>query len=107
MGKVLPERDAVELENRESIFHSVYDLDDRFQVASMGSVNAGRSWKCENCPAHWRGIFDDKGRVMVAITFQSDVGDSWEWADAPEYPQEYAGLGIRIGVNYIVYAMTH
>jgi hypothetical protein len=105
--KALPEHDAVELDNQESIFHSVYDLDDRYQVASMGSVNAGRSWKCENCPAHWRGIFDDKGRVMVAITFQSDVGDSWEWADAPEYPQEYAGLGIRIGVNYIVYAMTH
>src|ERR1039457_1308164 len=102
MRKALPEHDAVELDNQESIFHSVYDLDDRYQVASMGSVNAGRSWKCENCPAHWRGIFDDKGRVMVAITFQSDVGDSWEWADAPEYPQEYAGLGIRIGVNYIV-----
>jgi hypothetical protein len=50
---------------------------------------------------------DDHGRVMVAITFQSDVGDSWEWADTPAYPQEYAALGIRIGVNYIVYAMTH
>jgi Domain of unknown function (DUF4159) len=107
MRKVLPDREVVELDNKESIFHSVYDLDDRYQVASMGSVNAGRSWKCENCPAHWRGIFDDKGRVMVAITFQSDVGDSWEWADSPQYPQEYAALGIRIGVNYIVYAMTH
>ena len=38
------------------------------------------------CPDHWRGIFDDHGRLMVAITFQSDVGDSWEWADSPYYP---------------------
>jgi hypothetical protein len=107
MKKVFPERDPVELDNDNQIFHTVYDLDDRYQVASQGSVNMGRSWKCTPCPDHWRGIFDNRGRLMVAITFQSDVGDSWEWADAPSYPQEYAALGIRIGVNYIVYAMTH
>ena len=44
---------------------------------------------------------------MVAIAFNSDLGDSWEWADDPEYPEEYSALGIRIGVNYIVYSMTH
>ena len=107
MKKVLPERDVVELQSSDAIFHTVYDLDDRYQVASMGSVNAGRSWKCENCPAHWRGIFDDQGRLMVAITYQSDIGDSWEWADTPAYPEHYAALGIRIGVNYVIYAMTH
>jgi hypothetical protein len=48
-----------------------------------------------------------RGRVVVAMTFQSDVGDSWEWADEPNYPEHYAALGIRIGVNYIVYAMIH
>ena len=95
------------LENQNAIFHTVYDLDDRYQVASEGSVQRGRSWKCEGCPDHWRGIFDDRGRLMVAITFQSDVGDSWEWADAPYYPAKYAALGIRIGVNYIIYSMTH
>ena len=45
--------------------------------------------------------------VMVAITYQSDVGDSWEWADAPHYPERFSALGIRIGVNYVVYAMSH
>ena len=107
MKKVFPERPVVELENASPIFHTVYDLDDRYQVASQGSVRRGTSWKCEGCPDHWRGIFDDRGRLMVAITFQSDVGDSWEWADAPSYPEHYAALGIRIGVNYIVYAMSH
>src|SRR5208283_6066526 len=107
MRKVFPDREAVDLENDNAIFHMVYDLNERYQVASMGSVNAGRSWKCQNCPEKWRGIFDDRGRLMVAITFQSDVGDSWEWADEPNYPAHYAALGIRIGVNYVVYAMTH
>jgi hypothetical protein len=107
MHRVFPEREVVDLPGAEAIFHTVYDLDDRYQVASEGSVQRGRSYKCDPCPDRWRGIYDDRGRLMVAITFQSDVGDSWEWADAPYYPEKYAALGIRIGVNYVVYAMTH
>ena len=107
MKRVFPDRAVVDLPNDSAIFHTVYDLDDRYQVASMGSVNRGVSFKCSPCPDKWRGIYDDKGRVMVAITYQSDVGDSWEWADSPEYPAEYAQLGVRIGVNYIIYSMSH
>jgi hypothetical protein len=55
----------------------------------------------------WRGIYDDRGRVMVAMTPNSDIGDSWEWADEPRYDERFSALGIRIGVNYIVYAMRH
>ena len=40
MKKVFPDRQVVELENKEAIFHTVYDLDDRYQVASHGSVHA-------------------------------------------------------------------
>ena len=107
MKQVFPDRQVVDLDNEEAIFHAVYDLDDRYQVASHGSVMRGVSFKCDGCPDHWRGIFDDHGRLMVAMTYQSDVGDSWEWADDPYYPERYAALGIRIGVNYVIYAMTH
>ena len=44
---------------------------------------------------------------MVAIVANSDLGDSWEWADSPEYPAKYSELGIRIGVNYVMYSLTH
>ena len=44
---------------------------------------------------------------MIAISFNSDLGDAWEWADDPQYPEKTASLAIRVGVNYIVYAMTH
>ena len=57
--------------------------------------------------ARWRGIYDDKGRLMVAMCFNSDVGDSWEWADDPRYEEKYSALGIRIGVNYVMYSLTH
>ena len=57
---------------------------------------------------HWQAVFDDKPRVLVAICFNNDLGDSWEFADEPSYPEKYSALGIRMGVNYyVLYAMTH
>ena len=56
---------------------------------------------------HWRGIYDDRGRLMVGINHNQDVGDSWEEADTPDYPEPMTALGYRLGINYIVYAMTH
>jgi hypothetical protein len=44
---------------------------------------------------------------MVAISYNSDIGDSWEWSDRASYPERFSALGIRIGINYVVYAMTH
>ena len=96
----------------DPIFHSVYDLDDRYQVPGqwgLAAFAAGGMYRqrAMGTVAHWCGIYDDKGRVMVAMSFNSDIGDSWEWADDPRYPEKYSALGIRIGVNYVVYAMTH
>jgi len=86
----------------------VYDLSDRVQIPGQAHVYQG----CKNCSdggrgAHWQGIYDDRGRVMIAITYNSDVGDAWEFADEPSYPERAASSAIRIGVNYVVYAMTH
>jgi hypothetical protein len=107
MSRVLPGRPVVEIPNEDAIFHTVFDLGDRYQVPGQRVVRTGSTEKCLGCPARWRGIYDDKGRLLVVMTFQSDLGDSWEWADDPYYPEKYSALGIRIGVNYIIYAMTH
>lgn len=110
MKAVFPDRPIVEIENSDAIFHTVYDLDDRYQIPgqwALGGRGGLNSQRTVGTVAHWRGIFDDKGRVMVAMCFNSDLGDSWEWADDPSYPEKYSALGIRIGVNYVVYAMTH
>ena len=102
-----PDRAVVDIPNDDQIFHSVYDLTDRYQVPGARYIQTGVTEKCAGCPARWRGIYDDRGRLLVAMTFQSDIGDSWEWADDPGYDEKFSALGIRIGVNYIVYAMTH
>lgn len=105
MKKVFPDRPIVDIPDSDPIFHTVYDLDERFQIPGAEHLQLGH--KNDGYVARWRGIYDDKRRIMVAISFNSDIGDSWEWADDPRYPEKFADLGIRIGVNDIVYAMTH
>jgi hypothetical protein len=107
MRLVFPDRPIVEIQSSDSIFHTVYDLDDRYQIPGEWALRRGATYRNDGSVAHWRGIYDDKGRVMVAMSFNSDVGDSWEWADDPHYPEKYSALGIRLGVNYVVYALTH
>ena len=107
MQQVFPDRPIVDIPNGDSIFHTVYDLDDRYQVPGARYLSTGVTYKCDGCPARWRGIYDDRGRLMVAICFNSDLGDSWEWADDPRYDEKFSALGIRIGINYLLYSMTH
>jgi hypothetical protein len=97
----------VEIDDRDAIFHTIYNLDDRYQIPGEWALARGTTYRNDGQIARWRGIYDDRNRVMVAISFNSDIGDSWEWADDPRYPEKYSALGIRIGVNYVVYSMTH
>jgi hypothetical protein len=111
MRVVFPDRQIVEIEDKDASNHLVYDLAERYQILGMWSFRSGGGgamWqRAAGTVPHWRGIYDDHGRLMVAMTFNQDVGDSWEFADEPSYPEKYSRLGIRLGVNYVVYSMTH
>lgn len=105
MKRTFPDRPIVEIPDGDSIFHVVYDINDRFQIPGQAHLRVGS--KNGGVGGHWRGIYDDHGRIMIAISYNSDMGDAWEWADDSFYPEKFASLAIRIGVNYVVYAMTH
>jgi len=103
-----PDRPILEMQDNDPYFHTVFDITDRPQVPGAEHLGEG----CKNCRdngrgAHWRGIYDDKGRVIVAISHNSDLGDGWEFADSPGYPERESAAAIRIAVNDVVYAMTH
>jgi hypothetical protein len=111
MRRVFPERQAVDIDDKDPLFHMVYDLSDRFQILgewAMGRRGGGwMSQRAAGTKDKWMGIYDDKGRVMVAMSFNNDVGDSWEWADDPSYPERMSALGIRWGINSVVYSLSH
>jgi hypothetical protein len=109
MKKVFPDRPIVDLDSNDPIFHVLYDLDDRYQVPGALYLETGLTYEkgSSGKPPHWRGIYDDHGRLMVAICHNMDLGDSWEHADNPLYPEKFSALGIRLGLNYLIYSMTH
>ena len=107
--KVFPDRPIVELEDSNPIFHTVYDLDHRIQVPGWQWYRSRRTYEAGETgkTPHWRAIFDDKGRVMVAICPNMDLGDAWEWSDDPRYPEKWATLAYQIAINYFIYDLTH
>ena len=109
MKVIFPDRPIVDIDDKDAIFHTVYDLDERYQILGQWALNRNgyMGQRAAGTIPRWRGIYDDKGRLMVAMTFNSDVGDSWEWADSPSYPERFSALGIRLGVNYVIYSMSH
>jgi hypothetical protein len=100
MQRVFPDRPIVELGEEHELLHVLYDLDQRTQIPGRGGQRPGTV-------PHWRAIFDDDGRLMVAINFNMDMGDAWEHADDPWYPEPMTALAYRFAVNYTIYAMTH
>ena len=107
MSRVFPDRPIVEIENKDAIFHVLYDLDERIQVAGTVALENGVTYEYDGVQPHWRAIYDDYNRVMVAICWNQDNGDAWEWADSPYYPEKMTGQAYRMGINYIIYAMSH
>ncbi len=108
MKMVFPERPIVDIEDSDPYFHTVFDLAEKYQLPGAAHLREGAKYPNNGGRgAHWRAIYDDKGRIMVAISYNSDVGDAWEYADDPRYPEKLATFSIRLGVNDVVYAMTH
>ena len=107
MQKVFPDRPIVDIPSNDPIFHVLYDLDERFQVPGAQYFETGRTYEKDGYKANWRGIYDDKGRVMVAICHNMDLGDAWEHSDEARYQEKWASLAYRIAMNYFIYDLTH
>ena len=104
---ILPDAVVEELADNDEIFHVLYDLDERFQIPGTRYIWGNRQYTPDSAVPHWRAIRDKKGRIVIAIWHNSDVGDAWEWADSPNYPERATSLAYRLAINYIIYSMTH
>ena len=107
MIRAFPDRPILEIPDSDEVLHVLYDLDQRIQIPGISPIMRGRTWERDGTMPHWRGVYDDDGRLMVAINFNMDLGDAWEHADDPRYPEPMTALAYRFAVNYVIYAMTH
>lgn len=110
LKRAFPEKEVVELPLEHEIFHIVYDLKKKPQVPSIHAWMSG--YTAERFDAqepHYRGLFDDKGRMMAIICHNTDLGDGWEReGESPEYFREMSEKwSYPLGINIVTYAMTH
>jgi hypothetical protein len=106
VNRIYPGHQAEDLPLEDPIFHTVYAISERFRVPGLNVVHGNEIERGGTYPA-WRGVRDSRGRIVIAICFNQDLGDAWEWADIPEYPEKFATMAYHIGINYVMYALTH
>ena len=114
-----PDREATEIPLEHPIFHCVYDLKERPQIPAIGhahpnNVDANgnlvtweRGWDTRD--PHYRGLYDDNGRMMAIICHNTDLGDGWEReGEDPWYFREFSEKkAYPLGINIVFYALTH
>jgi hypothetical protein len=113
MKRVFPDREPAELPLEHEIFRCVYPLKEKPQVPSIHTWGwTGLTWENhgpDSETVHYLGIEDDKGRLMVIICHNTDLGDGWEReGENEEYFNEFsAKKSYPMGINIVTYAMTH
>jgi hypothetical protein len=112
IARVLPEFPIFDLPISHPVMHTLYDVESFLQVPSIQFWYQSRGRVSErgsdSVEVHYRGIQDATGRLMVFITHNTDVADTWEReGENTEYFDLYSPRGYAIGVNAVVYALTH
>jgi hypothetical protein len=114
MNRVLPNQPIPDIAMSDSVMHVLYDIEpkDLSFIPGTRHLRMGPGGKVVvqqpygTAPA-WRAMYDDKNHMVVAVNYNTDVGDAWEYADSPQYPEHMTELAYRYGINYLIYAMTH
>lgn len=107
LKKVFPDRPIIDIPDDDPVLHAVYDLDTKTQIYGIRPLQMGVTYEYGGVVPHFRGIYDDSGRLMFAINHNMDLGDAWELANQPYYPEPLTAMAYRYAVNYVIYAMTH
>lgn len=104
---VFPDREPIELWPEHEIFFSYFSVSERPGVPSIVSLLSENS--TENpADAVYRGLLDDDGGLMAIFLHNMDFGDAWEHSGDARYPEEALwGSAIPMGINIVVYALTH
>ena len=113
--EIFPERAWQDIPSGHPLLNEVFPLTEPPQVPARDFAYLGHDpeWihrypAAPVTPVHLRGIFDDEGRLMVVATHNTDIGDGWEReAYGEEYFEKYSTVAYAMGVNIVVYALSH
>jgi hypothetical protein len=96
LKRAVPERELVRLDLRHPIFHSFFDIDTLDMTPPYGDF----------VPQFW-GMSDERGRLQLIANYNNDIGDFWKYLDHGDKPLKDSAKATRLGIDYVVYAMSH
>src|SRR6185369_15511046 len=112
MARVLPGEEITDISEDDAVMHVLYDIREKDRTFIPGSRHLRRGpggtvqiVQPEGTSPAWRAMYDPRNRMVVAVNFNTDVGDAWEFADVPYYPEAMTSLAYRYGINYVIYSM--
>jgi len=98
--RVLPQSRLVRLDPKDPIFDSFFRVETQQMAGGGGRRGAPEFW----------GVYEDNDpakRLIMIANFNNDIGENWEWSDAGFIPVDVSNEAYKLGINYLVYAMTH
>ncbi|MFL6332553.1 MAG: DUF4159 domain-containing protein [Pyrinomonadaceae bacterium] len=107
MKKVFPDLEPKELPLTHPIFHSYLDITEAVQVPNIYNAQRGVTSEKDGFVPYYMGIEDKQGRLVAFFSRNSDLGDAWEWINDPSYPVKYGLAAYKVGINVVIYAMSH
>jgi hypothetical protein len=100
MSRALPGARFVEMQASDPIFHVFFDIDDLDIVPQ--AYNAGKPI--------FRGLYEDNDptkRLQMIVNYNTDISQFWEWSSRGLRPIDQTNEAYKLGVNYLIYGMTH
>jgi hypothetical protein len=107
LHKVWPDYKPKDLPLSHPIFHSYLDVEEVVQVPNVYNAMRGETSEKGGIVPHYMGVEDKNGRVICFIAFNCDLGDAWEWINDSRYPVKYGLPAYKVGINVVIYAMSH
>ena len=89
------------------IFHSYLDVEEVVQVPNIYNAIRGETSEKGGIVPNYMGVEDKNGRIVTFISFNCDLGDAWEWINDSRYPVKYGLPAYKLGINVVIYAMSH
>jgi hypothetical protein len=95
--KALPDRNFVRLSIEHEIFHMFFDID---------ALNITSPYLVEGEPEFW-GLVNKHGDIAAIACYNNDLENFWDYIDRGQYPLKPSVEAFRLGINFVMYAMTH
>ena len=105
--KILPEYEIKDLPLSHPIFHSYLDVEEVVQVPNVYNAQRGITSEKGGVVPHYMGMENKDGRMVAFLARNCDLGDAWEWINDPAYPVKYGLPAYKVGINVVIYAMSH